>query len=46
MQALDPLHHRARLAFSQWILDKFVVNTQFVDNVLFTDMLDSQGTVW
>jgi hypothetical protein len=46
MQALIPLHHRARVAFCQWILEKFVVNTQFVDNVLFTGIRDSQGTVW
>jgi hypothetical protein len=46
VQALIPLHNRASAVFCQWILEKHVVNTQFVGNILFTGMRDSQGTVW
>jgi hypothetical protein len=36
VQALTP-DHRARVAICQWLLDKCGCNTQFVDNILFTD---------
>jgi hypothetical protein len=32
-----PADHPARLLFWQWLLEKFVVNIQFVANILFTD---------
>jgi hypothetical protein len=37
VQALTPPDHHARVEFCQWFLAKYVVNTQFVATILFTD---------
>jgi hypothetical protein len=35
--ASPPPDHIARETFCQWLLAKYIVNTQFLDNILFTD---------
>jgi hypothetical protein len=37
VQALTSSDYGARVVFCQWLLGKFVVNTQFVANIPFTD---------
>jgi hypothetical protein len=36
VQALTPTDHHARVAFCQWIVEKYLVKTQFEANILFT----------
>jgi hypothetical protein len=41
--ALAPPAHRARMVFCQWLLAKCVINTLFVDNILFTGEAEFTG---
>jgi hypothetical protein len=42
-QALVPPDHHARSVFCQWLLTKYIVNTKYAANILFTDEVRFTG---